>query len=215
MISIIADGQKKIEQVSADERNLRLLINNIEDPMWLVDTDYHLVECNTAFRKWVACFIGTELNKGDHVLYNGRDKRYLEKFEMCYQLALQGRTFRSVEDQVVNGDVRYSSVCFNPVFDGDTVIAVNCYASDITEHRKYLRKIEEQNAALKEIAFIESHKVRGPVATILGLEQLFNYANAADPLNKVIMEGISKTTRDLDLIVREVVLKSNEIGLQA
>ncbi len=210
----MTNTKRDIEKIVTSEHNLRVLVNHIEDPMWLVDTDYNIVECNRSFKKWVSCFIGEELDNGDHVLFNGKNKIYLEKFEMCYQLALKGKTFKSVEDMQVGTATRYTSVSFNPVFDNDVVIGVNCYARDITEQRKHLLKIEEQNTALREIAFIESHKVRGPVSTILGLEQLFNYNDFSDPINKLIIEGISKTTKDLDLIVREVVRKSNEIGLQ-
>ncbi|MCW3121830.1 MAG: hypothetical protein JWQ38_1322 [Flavipsychrobacter sp.] len=202
-----SDADKKI----TDEYNLRTLINNIDDPIWLVDADYIIIECNIAFGKWVHCFIGTTLTNGDHVLHNGQNKAYQEKFEMCYQLALSGRSFQTVEDMQVGKDTRYTSVTFKPVYENDKVVRVSCYARDITEQRKHLLKIEEQNTALREIAFIESHKVRGPVTTIMGLEQLFNHEDFTDPINKIIVEGISRTTKDLDLIVREVVLKSNAI----
>ena len=167
--------QSDAGRTTAAEHNLRTVINNIDAPIWLVDTDYKIIECNSTFRKWVHSFIGVELNTGDHILYNGQNKIYQEKFEMCYQLALNGRSFRTVEDMKVGEETRYTSVSFNPVFENDKVVGVNCYARDITEQRRHLQKIEEQNTALREIAFIESHKVRGPVATILGLEQLFNH----------------------------------------
>ncbi len=93
-------------------------------------------------------------------------------------------------------------------------MGVSCFARDMTEQRKHLFKIEEQNAALREIAFIESHKVRGPLATILGLQQLFNYEDFADPINKDVIEGVTKVSHELDLIIREVVRRSTEIGLQ-
>lgn len=211
----MAEKRKDIEQVIADEKNLRLLINNTDDPIWLVDTNCNIIECNKSFKKWVNYFIGRELDKGDHVLYNGKDKLYLDKFEMCYNLALNGRTFRTVEDMKVSNETRYTTVSFNPVFDnGHNVIGVSCFARDITEQRKHLLRIEEQNTALRDIAFIESHKVRGPVATILGLEQFFNYNDLTDPVNKDIMESITKMTKELDAIIREVVKKSNDIGLQ-
>ena len=212
---MLTSSRKNTEQVIADEQNLRTLINHIDDPIWYVDGNYRIVECNRAFKKWVSYFIGAELDKGDNVLYDGQDKIYQEKFEMCYRLALDGRAFKSVEDMKIGAETRYTHVSFNPVFDGhNEVIGVSCFARDITEQRKHLLRIEEQNTALREIAFIESHKVRGPVSTILGLEQLFNYDDYTDPLNKIIIEGISKTIRDLDEIVKEVVHKSNQIGLQ-
>ena len=199
-------------QIIADERSLRALIDNTDDPLWLIGLDHTIIECNTAFRKWVCCFIGTEIGKGDNVLYNGKDRIYHDKFEMCYRLALSGRSFRSVEDMMVDDEVRYTNVSFNPVYDSKGKIAgVSCFAKDITEHRKHLFHIEQQNAALREIAFIESHKIRGPVATILGLEQFYNYDNVHDPQNLEIMEGIKKMSHELDTMIRQVVRMSNAI----
>ena len=184
--------------------------------MWLVDTNYNIIECNKSFNKWVAHFIGIELIKGDHVLYHSKNKAYLDKFEMCYKLALNGRTFRTVEDMKVNDETRYTTVSFNPVFDSERkIIGISCFARDITEQRKHLLRIEKQNTALRDIAFIESHKVRGPVATIMGLGQFFNYTDLNDPINKEVMEGIVKMSQELDAIIREVVRKSNEIDLHS
>lgn len=208
----MAKENRDINKVIDNERNMRMLIDNTDDPMWFVGTDYNIIECNSAFKKWVAYFIGAELGKGDNALYNGKNKVYHDKFEMCYRLALSGRSFRSVEDMLVDNETRYTNVSFNPVYDSKgNVIGVSCFAKDITEHRKHLFRIEQQNAALREIAFIESHKVRGPVATILGLEQFYNYDNPCDPNNKEIVSGIKSMILELDSIIRQVVKLSNEI----
>jgi PAS domain S-box-containing protein len=197
----------------SEEENLRLLVDNTEDPLWLVDSSCTVVVCNAAFQKWVTHFIGQELNKGDNVLFNGQNKAYQDKFEMCYKLALSGKAFRTVEDMVIDGIVHYTGVSFNPVYDAsNSVVGVSCFARDITEQRSHLFRIEQQNVALREIAFIESHKIRGPVATILGLEQLYNYTDFSDPVNMEIIDGIRKVSLELDQIIREVVRKSNEIG---
>lgn len=202
-----------IETVIADERNLRSILDNSEDPIWLIDTQLVILECNVAFRKWVYCFIDAEIGKGDHVLYNGIASGYHQKFDLCYKLALSGKTFRTIEDMNVAGELRYTSVTFTPVFDAaGIVVGVSCLARDITEHRKHLHRIEQQNEILREIAFIESHKMRGPVATILGLEQFYNYTDPADPINREIMDGIKNVSLELDSIIREVVRLTNEIG---
>lgn len=195
-----------------DEQNLRMLVECMEDPMWIVCPDYYILECNSAFTVWCQHFTGRKACKGDHVLFSGEHKLYADKFEMCYKLAFGGKSFRSVEDMQINGATHYTSVSFRPIFDaGGAVLAVGCTARDITEQRRHLFRIEKQNSALREIAFIESHKIRGPVATILGLEQFFNYENLADPVNREIMEGVKTVAVELDLFIREVVRMSNEL----
>ncbi len=194
--------------------SLRALVDNTEDPLWLVSTDLTILECNPAFSLWVSYFTGREARRGDNVLLDGQYRNYTDKFEMCYKLALAGSNFRTVEDMNINGQVHYTGVTFRPVKDHlGEVIAVSCFARDITEHRKHLFKIEQQNAALREIAFIESHKIRGPVATILGLEQLYNYDDPHDPINQTILDGIKEMGLSLDVIIHQVVRMTNAIGV--
>lgn len=201
-----------ITGILRDEQNLRMLVECMEDPMWIVCPGYNILECNASFTVWCEHFTGRKVGKGNHVLLNGEHKIYFDKFEMCYRLAFSGKEFKSVEDMQIRGATHYTSVSFRPIYDaGGSIIAVGCSARDITEQRRHLFKIEQQNSTLREIAFIESHKIRGPVATILGLEQFFNYDNLADPVNREIMEGVKTVTLELDLFIREVVRMSNEI----
>jgi PAS domain S-box-containing protein len=92
-----------------------------------------------------------------------------------------------------------------PLQDGLAV-----YFKDITEEKKYLAKIEASNKLLTDIAWVQAHKVRGPVANILGLSKLFNYDNAADPSNKEILINLKAAVHDLDDVIKEVVHKTNE-----
>ena len=91
------------------------------------------------------------------------------------------------------------SVNAYPTEDGITV-----YFVDVTEQRNHLNMIEEQNNRLREIAWIQSHEVRGPVASILGLIQIFNVDNPADPINKEVLNNIKEATDKLDEITRRI-----------
>jgi PAS domain S-box-containing protein len=197
-----------------DGQNLRLLIDHTHDPIWYVDTDYKIMACNRSFKKWIKYFIGQELSEGEDILFGRKNDMYVDKFGLCYEQALNGHSVRVVEDIQANEEVTHNSIYFNPVYDNNnTIIGVSCFARDITEQRNHLQKIEEQNRVLMEIAAIQSHKVRGPVATILGLGQFFNYEDLSDPVNKTLMEGIQSVSAELDKIIKEVVGKSNKAGL--
>ena len=79
------------------------------------------------------------------------------------------------------------------------------------EQQRHLAHIEAQDTVLTDIAHIQSHQVRGPVATILGLVQIFNYDDPTDPVNKEVMEGLGVVTEKLDTVVKEVILKENKL----
>lgn len=79
------------------------------------------------------------------------------------------------------------------------------------EKQRHLAHIEAQDTVLSDIAHIQSHRVRGPVATILGLIQIFNRDNPADPVNKEVIEGLAVITERLDDVVKEVIIKENRL----
>ena len=70
--------------------------------------------------------------------------------------------------------------------------------------QRNLHEIEQQNEKLKEISWLQSHKVRSQVATILGLSQFIHQSNINDPdLNRVI-GGIKEAAKDLDAVIKEI-----------
>jgi len=83
-------------------------------------------------------------------------------------------------------------------------ISVKGTIQDVTEMRSHLQRIEQQNKKLKKIAWVQSHRMRSPVATILGLAELFNFNDPSDPMNTELMESIREQTLKLDEMIHEV-----------
>ncbi len=198
------------QPVLIDETSLEILINIIEQPIWLLDTECRLVLCNRAFKPWIACFTTIELAIGDSVLDDAYGQSYMNKFKVCYELALSGRNFTTVEDMMVGGELKFTTISFNPVYSSTNVLTgISCFATDITNERKRLSQIEAQTQLLMEIANIQSHKVRGPVATLLGLVEVFNFEEIGDPENMAVMQGVAEVTGRLDEIVKDVIRSIN------
>lgn len=72
-------------------------------------------------------------------------------------------------------------------------------------------KIKNQHSKLLEVAFLQSHQIRRPVADILGLISLFDLENPADPENSEILLRLKRTAVDLDTIIHDIVQKTSEI----
>jgi DNA-binding NtrC family response regulator len=72
-------------------------------------------------------------------------------------------------------------------------------------------KLRFQHEKLMEIAFLQSHQVRVPVAHILGLFEMFNFDDPADPENASILHHLKETADMLDKIIHQIVQKTNEI----
>lgn len=85
---------------------------------------------------------------------------------------------------------------------------IKATVQDVTEQRLYIHKIQTQNERLRDIAWIQSHKVRAPVASILGLVQLFNSDQPDDPVNKEVLDGVTEAANTLDGVIKEINSKT-------
>ncbi len=87
------------------------------------------------------------------------------------------------------------------VFPNSEGLAV--YFQDITSKKLAEDVLKMQNRKLKEIAWLQSHKVRGPVANILGLINIIDKANMANPINLQALNLLEKAAFKLDEIIHE------------
>ncbi|MDF2431245.1 MAG: hypothetical protein JWP44_876 [Mucilaginibacter sp.] len=78
----------------------------------------------------------------------------------------------------------------------------------LIENKRSLEHVKEQNARLQEIASISSHEIRRPVATILGLVNLFDPNNLNNPLNKEIINHLDVTAKELDSVIHAIIEKT-------
>ncbi len=200
----ITDEINLNEKIANKEKKLSAVINNTKDIIWSIDTDMTLLSANDAYYARVAAITNNksyeELNENDF------DQERLKRWNNYFKRVLNGETYRVIEEDEFEGKTVYEEISFNPIFDVNNNIAgASCFSRNITDRVEHLLMIQEQNEKLKNIAWIQSHKVRGPVATILGLVELLNISGSEDASNKEILEGIKNSTLQLDSVIREVV----------
>jgi tetratricopeptide (TPR) repeat protein len=66
------------------------------------------------------------------------------------------------------------------------------------------QQLEEQNKQLEEYAFINSHKLRGPLSSILGLVYLFENQMVTSIEYSDTLEKLKKASIDLDCVIRNI-----------
>jgi len=66
----------------------------------------------------------------------------------------------------------------------------------------------KQNEMLTQIAFLQSHKVRAPVATALGLINIIKMTEPTDITFSNLIEKLEQTILEMDTITREIVSKT-------
>lgn len=82
---------------------------------------------------------------------------------------------------------------------------------DLTETLEKMKKIENQNKALKDISWTQSHIVRAPLANLMGLVSLMKSDIKTEVPDKVLVEYISDSAEKLDTIIRDIVNKTQQM----
>jgi PAS domain S-box-containing protein len=70
--------------------------------------------------------------------------------------------------------------------------------------------LKKQHERLTEIALINSHEIRKPVASILGLMQLFKDLKNRNP-DKQLLQHLESATQELDDVIRRIINKTEDL----
>jgi PAS domain S-box-containing protein len=112
-----------------------------------------------------------------------------------------------------NGEIFFVEIQIKNIsFQG--VLARIILASDITERFTYIEAIEKQNKKLKDIAWIQSHVVRAPLARMMGLINLMKHQGFNDPDNEELYDYLLTSAIEFDEIIKEITDKSELIKLE-
>lgn len=208
----------KIEGELKSLRNLKKqVLNSLKDAIWAIDTEYKLLLGNEAYYEQMYESTGRRKKLGESVLQDqlreDEDNRRRMMWKSAYDKALKGSSNRIVVSYSMNGEPRFFQADLNPIKAAsekeEDIIGVACFSREITERRNHLLSIKEQNENLREIAWMNSHKVRAPLANILGLTDLIvNHEDDIDEIKKIgrFLLGYAE---ELDNVVREVSEKAS------
>ena len=205
----ITEQKKLQEKIWNNEQRLRATINNTKDVIWSMDRDLNMIEANQAY--WDKLKLLTN-KTGDQVTSKDFKQEVLNQWKGYYERAFAGEAYKIVYTEDVDGQQTFAEISFNPIYDMDNnVVGVSCFSRDITGQKMHQDMIEKQNAQFREIAWIQSHKVRNHVTTIQGLTTLFNAADPSDPVNATVIKGIQDTIKQLDEVVKDINDRAQDV----
>jgi CheY-like chemotaxis protein len=84
------------------------------------------------------------------------------------------------------------------------------FSIDITRQKQQTLTLETQNRKLMEIAWVQSHEVRAPLARIMGLVEVLNRCPDDDINVRLALDHIIKSAHELDGIIRKIVRKTED-----
>lgn len=209
----ITDEIQARERERTRQRELDAVINATTDAIWYIDSSYQVRISNRAYDMLREKAMGPETAESRKLgapENPGTNASAILQEKYAEALVNQQVVFET-ETAFLDGSRRLYEIVLNPVLDDtETVIGVGCFARDITLRKQHENTILAQNQHLRRIAWYQSHLVRGPVASILGLVSLFDKAHPDEPFNYEILEHLRKTATQLDKVIHNIVAEADE-----
>ncbi len=191
------------EAIAINARRYRSLFNLNPLPMWTFAWDsLTIIDANQA-----ACEnYGFERNE---LIGKSIAMLWKENGFQTYLEALKSKDPASsfCEHQRKDGSVIQVEIISTPVEQGEGMAEL-LLARDITERLTHLRAIEGQNGRLREIAWMQSHQVRAPLARIMAIIQLLDLEQQATSGDAQLLREIIQSAYELDGIIAEIVKRT-------
>ncbi|MBE9464181.1 PAS domain S-box protein [Dyadobacter subterraneus] len=206
------ERKKKSAELEESEKRYSDLFQLSPQPMWVYDLEtLKFLNVNDAAIRHYGYSL--EEFRGMTI----RDIRPVEELpkleEALYLTRRQSSTFHYngiSRHRKKNGEIIQAEIQSNGIYiDGRRarVVLIN----DITERLRYIEAIESQNQKLQEIAWLQSHVVRAPVARLMGIVDLIkNYQHSENEQNE-LLDHILISANELDGIIRDIANKTQHI----
>ena len=192
--------------------NREAMINNTDDMVWLIDVMHNVLSANKRFKKVYKVVTGLELEVGMPALPEVLPGGYRDYWTEHYNRAIAGEKVNlntSTED-----DNRHYIISLDPVFDQEgNVIAVACHSKEITQTIEQVKAIEKQNSILRDIAWTQSHELRGPLSRMMTILGFLHQDIDTGLSNEELLQEMRRTTDEMDAVIKNIVYKSEKVDL--
>ncbi len=216
MIGVLRD----VTKARQEEQELRLLVSvitNTNDAVLIAESDprdisgLKVLYVNAAFTRITGYspeqIVGKSpaLLKGFSPARNDFDRL---QDAIYSRVALKGATLRYARD----GVEFFINLSLLPVADARGAhthwIAIG---HDVTDRLRYISEIEERNHKLQEIAWMQSHVIRAPLARLMGLIDLIRNYQHSDTEKNELLDHVLTSAYSLDEIIRDISSKTERI----
>ncbi len=212
--SKLVEGKLK-DKLTLNQLNLIGLIENTDDFLWSVDRDYKYLAFNQSYARYVWKITGKEPEIGIKDLISINNPTSFVRMEIGYRAAMEGNAYYTVEKgNSINGYIPDIEVRIAPIKNANgEVVGVSCYRRDIKRLLKMQNELKQKNDNLKIIAWTQSHKLRGPLATMKGIVDFLNQTNLDDYHKKQMSMHLKEKLDEMDNVIHEIVRLAEDNGL--
>jgi PAS domain S-box-containing protein len=204
-------SQKSAEKVLLEhQRKLNTVYENSIQILTILDLERRFTWFNKNALDRSPAILGRTLVLGE------RAETYIEEsqqelFISNFNKAAQGEVITYTRVAKVRGQAMYLEYTLSPIIEQGEVVGVSLTGINVTKHKEYedyLKRINleliQQNEQLNQYSYIISHNLRGPIATLMGLVQIFEQEkNNTNQIENVI-QLIYKSAVKLDAIIKDL-----------
>jgi PAS domain S-box-containing protein len=202
--------QKKIIE---NEANLRSILNTIEESIWLVNSQFELIDFNKEFYKRFKLAFGVKISRGGCIIdmIPADRPEVREAWKARYESALKGKTGKYYDNHLIEKELRSFELKTYPITENGEVTGVTVYSRDITHQTRTEDLLKRQNEELVKInseldrfVYSASHDLRAPLMSVKGILNMLNIdpdkANTPHYLN-LIEQSVDK----LDSFISDII----------
>ncbi len=201
--------QTQQQKLSIEESEIKLkaIFDSSKDTHILVGKNLEVLAFNKSASDFIRTTYKKRLSLGDCIM-DYTDPKLFKQFTKYFALALSGRSIKR-EWMLMPGTVYacWKETSFIPVKNNKgEVIGIALNSTDITTRKRQEEQISTQNDALTRIAIIQSHELRRPVASLLGLMDLMKLEH----ISFGYFDIMEVTVNELDEKIRGIVKDSED-----
>ena len=196
---------KKVLEES--EIKLRAVFDSSSDLHILVGHDLEVIAFNKPASDYIHNIYQHHITIGERIL-NYVDPKIKHHFAKYLEIAFKGKVIK--HELLIRAGTEFETwreIKFMPIKNKEgEVIGVALNSADITKRKQQERQITIQNEALTRIAIIQSHELRRPVASLLGLMHLMKL----EEIDFGYFNMLEITVKELDEKIRIIVEDSEK-----
>lgn len=193
-----------LRKLAEEER--KNIIQSIKDAFIAVDGDFIVTYWNHAAENFYDIKADQILGKA---LWDFADKMDITKNKIEFKLAIQKQEVRFFECYSEKSNT-WTDISIYPKHNGLTIFIKN-----VTILHEHTIAIREQNKKLREIAWMQSHVIRAPIARMLGTLDLIAYKDENVDINDKHLKLIADSAHELDTIIKDISNKAEEITIES
>ena len=208
----ISDLQKVSKELVQTKVILQTLLDQTQEAIFLIGNDLRLEGLNKKAIQIGKQYFGKDLKIGDKFTHSFLEQSEEEFLKNVNVLSEGDRVH--VEKQLVNKR-NHKSYWFEhqfiPLMDVQKLTHGFIYmARNINDQKVSSKELLQKNKVLREVVYIQSMELRGPLSSVLGLLELLD-VDQLDRENKKYISYLKTLAKDLDKIIRANAKRVGEL----